>query len=76
VASRDAGKPTGANTITAILGGCALLEQWDGAGGFRGTSLNAWDAATKHWRQTWMDASGGVLLLAGASLGRASKAAA
>jgi len=60
-----AGKPAGSSTITSLLGGCALLEQWEGAGGFRGTSLNAWDAATKRWRQTWMDASGGVLLLEG-----------
>jgi hypothetical protein len=57
-----AGKPAGRNTITSILDGCALLEQWEGAGGVRGTSLTAWDAATKRWRQTWMDSGGGVLL--------------
>jgi hypothetical protein len=59
------GKLAGHNTITSILGGCALLEQWEGAGGSRGTSLNAYDAATKRWRQTWMDARGAVLLLEG-----------
>jgi hypothetical protein len=59
------GKPAGHNTISSILGGCALLEQWEGASGLRGTSLNAWDAAAKRWRQTWMDAAGSVLLLEG-----------
>jgi hypothetical protein len=59
------GKHAGHNTISAILGGCALLEQWEGASGSRGTSLNAWDAGAKRWRQTWIDASGGVLLLEG-----------
>lgn len=66
-----AGKPAGANTITAILGGCALLEQWEGTGGVRGTSLNAWDAPTQRWRQTWMDSGGGVLLLEGGREGAA-----
>jgi hypothetical protein len=59
------GKLAGQNTISSILGGCALLEQWEGASGSRGTSLNAWDAGAKRWRQTWMDGSGGVLLLEG-----------
>jgi hypothetical protein len=59
------GKHAGNNTISAILGGCALLEQWEGAGGVRGTSLNAYDAGAKRWRQTWLDSSGGVLLLEG-----------
>ncbi len=66
-----AGKLAGHNTITAILGGCALLEQWEGTGGVRGTSLNAWDAATQRWRQTWMDTGGSVLLLEGAREGDA-----
>jgi hypothetical protein len=59
------GKHAGQNTISAILGGCALLEQWEGASGSRGTSLSAWDAAAKRWRQTWVDAAGGTLLLEG-----------
>jgi hypothetical protein len=59
------GQLAGHNTITKVLGGCALLEQWEGARGFRGTSLNAWDASTRRWRQTWMDASGAVLRLEG-----------
>jgi hypothetical protein len=60
-----AGKAAGRNSITSILGGCALLEQWEGASGLRGTSLNAWDPGSGRWRQTWVDGNGGVLLLEG-----------
>lgn len=64
VATPD-GKPAGTNRITRILGGCALREEWVGAAGTTGTSLNAFDAATRRWRQTWVDDKGGVLLLEG-----------
>ncbi len=59
------GKPAGTNRITLILGGCALREEWRGASGSAGTSLNAFDATARRWRQTWVDDKGGVLLLAG-----------
>jgi hypothetical protein len=59
------GKPSGTNRITRILGGCALREEWTGAGGSNGTSLNAFDAAARRWRQTWADDKGNVLLLTG-----------
>ena len=38
---------------------------WTGAGGFTGSSLNAYDAERRKWHQTWVDNSGGVLLLDG-----------
>ena len=38
------GKLAGTNRITRILSGCALREEWSGAGGIRGTSLNVFDA--------------------------------
>jgi hypothetical protein len=59
------GKVAGKNSITKIAGGCALLEQWTGASGFNGKSLNAWDAIRKKWHQTWVDSSGTVLYLDG-----------
>ena len=65
-----AGKVAGHNRIEAILGGCALAEHWDGAGGGRGASYNAYDARTKTWQQFWVDRSGGVLHLAGAFDGK------
>ncbi len=59
------GKLAGTNRITPILGGCGLQENWTGAGGTTGTSLNTYDAARGLWHQTWIDSSGSVLLLEG-----------
>ena len=59
------GKLAGHNRIGAILGGCALREEWSGAGGTNGTSLNVYDAGARRWRQTWVDDGGTVLLLTG-----------
>ena len=65
-----AGKVAGHNRIDAIVGGCALSENWDGAAGNRGKSYNAYDARTKTWQQFWVDARGGVLHLSGGLEGR------
>lgn len=59
------GKSAGRNRIVALHDGCVLHESWSGSGGFTGTSLNAYDADRKTWHQTWVDNSGGVLLLDG-----------
>ena len=59
------GKKAGENSITAIHGGCALKEEWRGASGFTGTSLNAFDASAGKWMQTWVDSSGLVLQIQG-----------
>ncbi len=59
------GKPAGSNDIASILGGCALQENWKGAGGSKGTSLNIYDAAARKWHQSWVDSSGDLLLLDG-----------
>ena len=59
------GSFAGTNRIEPILGGCVLQENWNGAGGMSGTSLNAFDPATRRWHQTWMDDSGTLLLLDG-----------
>ena len=41
------GQPAGTNSIQSILGGCALQENWRGAGpgGLTGTSFNIYDRA-------------------------------
>jgi hypothetical protein len=54
------------NRITSISGGCALREEWTGAGGYTGTSLNAYDASSGRWHQTWIGSDGVLLLLDGA----------
>jgi len=59
------GKAAGRNLVTRIAGGCALHENWVGRSGFTGQSLNAWNARTKRWQQTWLDSSGGRLDLEG-----------
>ena len=60
------GKLAGRNRITAIHGGCAIEEQWSGRGGVTGSSINAYDAGRHRWHQTWVDSTGGLLLLDGA----------
>jgi hypothetical protein len=59
------GKAAGHNRVSVILGGCALREEWTGASGTHGTSLNMFDAGAHKWRQTWVDDGGTVLLLTG-----------
>jgi hypothetical protein len=59
------GKRAGTNHIERILDGCALLENWSGAQGGDGKSLNFYDRADGLWHQTWVDRSGGALNLAG-----------
>jgi hypothetical protein len=59
------GAVVGRNRITHLFGGCALREEWEGASGFQGTSLNVHDAARGGWHQTWVDAAGSLLLLDG-----------
>jgi hypothetical protein len=63
------GKPAGRNRITRVHGGCALMEQWEGRGGLTGTSLNALDAASGRWHQTWVDSAGNLLRFDGGPVG-------
>ena len=51
--------------MTRELRGCVVQEHWSGAGGGNGTSFNHYDAARKVWHQSWVDDSGGILLLDG-----------
>ena len=61
----EKGQPAGHNDIQRILGGCALLENWTGAQGGTGKSVNFFDRVDGQWHQTWVDGSGGALLLSG-----------
>ena len=53
----------GRNRITRLHKGCVLFENYR-AGGFSGSSLNTYDADRK-WHQTWVDSSGGLLVIEG-----------
>lgn len=54
----DGGK--GTNTITKILGGCVIQEQFDG-GALHGLSVSTFDVRAGRWKQTWVDNQGGYL---------------
>lgn len=51
-------KVAGTSRVTRILGGCALREEWHGAGGGIGESLNIFDGSSGRWHQTWVDNQG------------------
>lgn len=59
------GAPAGTNRVERLLDGCALQEHWVASDGSKGTSLSSYDAATRLWRQTYVDDTGQVLVLEG-----------
>lgn len=59
------GAQAGTNHILSLLDGCLVEENWTGAGGGQGRSMNAYDAATGTWSQYWMDQFGLHLRLEG-----------
>jgi hypothetical protein len=59
------GNKAGTNRIQSINAGCGLREEWTGARGSTGTSLNAFDASSGRWHQTWIGSDATLLLLDG-----------
>lgn len=59
------GSEAGTNRISIGLDGCLVEESWTGVGGFRGRSLNTYDARTGQWHQSWLDVGAQHLRLAG-----------
>jgi len=59
------GKAAGHNRIVSIAGGCGVEEQWTGAGGGTGRSLNTYDPGDRRWHQFWVGGDGTILRLAG-----------
>ena len=58
----------GTNIVESEVGGCVLVENWTGAGGGQGKSLNSYDAATGTWHQMWVADNGcpfSVILIEG-----------
>jgi len=63
-----AGGLAGTNVVRSRLGGCVVEENWIGAGGGFGRSLNFYDAAARTWSQMWVASNGcpnGVIMVAG-----------
>ena len=53
---------TGTNTVTKILSGCAVQENFSTSDKtFIGTSLSVYSPKKKIWQQTWVDNSGAYL---------------
>ena len=44
----------GTNSIQKILGGCVLLENWEGSLGGSGKSMNWYNVQAGYWQQTWV----------------------
>jgi len=59
------GQAAGTSSITSILGGCVLLEEYETPSGYVGKSFNAYDRVTGQWHQSWVDNQGQVLKLDG-----------
>lgn len=60
------GALAGRNRVESILGGCVVMESWQGASGSVGRSFNMYDVrGDRRWHQTWVDGSGGRLDLVG-----------
>ena len=57
----ETGEKQGDNRIESLLGGCLLLENWTGARGMRGKSMNTYDRGRGTWRQLWVADNGNVL---------------
>lgn len=60
------GREAGRNRIEADQAGCVLVENWQGAEGSSGLSINYYDPAAGVWRQVWIspqtqiDVAGGM----------------
>ena len=59
------GELAGHNVIEASQRGCVLIENWTGAAGGTGTSMNYLDRTTDEWVQLWTDSSGGQINIRG-----------
>ena len=59
------GTKAGKNTITREHKGCVLVENWQGARGGSGTSLNYFDQSKQKWVQVWTGSEGSQIQIEG-----------
>lgn len=60
-----AGRLAGVNKVEKLLNGCLIVENWTGAAGMAGKSMNFYDGSVRKWRQVWVDASGNAVWVNG-----------
>ncbi len=65
------GNQAGTSEISRQAEGCAIREQWTGASGKGGMSLNYLDPNEQKWHQDWVGADGTILHLQGGLEGKA-----
>jgi ketosteroid isomerase-like protein len=53
------------NRVDRILGGCVLLEDYEGTNGSHGESFTIYDDVRKVWHQTWVTNHGKLLTIEG-----------
>ncbi len=63
------GNKVGENKIFKTQGNCVLSENWEGAKGSTGTSINYYDRTDDTWNQLWVDNGGNTLKLKGGLVG-------
>lgn len=63
--SLASGQQVGRNEIAKAHGGCVLVEQWVGAQGGTGISLNYYDPANEQWVQNWVGSAGSLIDIRG-----------
>ena len=60
-----AGQTIGNNVIEPLAGNCGVHENWKGARGGSGRSLNTYVRTDGKWHQVWVGTGGGLLHLIG-----------
>jgi hypothetical protein len=60
--------PVARNRVTRILGGCVLLEIYEGTSGVTGQSFSLYDATRNVWHQSWVTNRGDLLVIEGGIL--------
>jgi hypothetical protein len=53
------------NRVFRILGGCVLLENYEGTNGSKGQSFSIYDASRGVWHQSWVTNRGQLLVIEG-----------
>lgn len=57
--------PVARTTVSRILDGCVLLEDYRAADGHEGQSFSIYDASRKFWMQSWVTSRGQALVIEG-----------